>query len=220
MNPSQPLTIEIVSDVVCPWCHIGLRRLDLALEAVRRRHPDIHYIKRWRPFFLNPSVSSEGEPYLPHLVKKFGSPERVQAAFQHVRDAGAAYGLDYRFEDIKLLVNTFQAHRLIHWAQQSGDAQILVERLLVGQFQRVENLGDNAVLANIAVECGYSEAAIVEYLNSDEDTQHVQEQESESRAWGVTAVPTFIVGRKLMVAGAEEPMLLAEAIERVLAMGS
>lgn len=220
MNPTQSVAIEIVSDVVCPWCFIGLRRLDVALEFVRRGHPDIHCTKRWRPFFLNPNASQDGEPYLPHLVRKFGGIERVQAAFQHVRDVGGAYGIDYRFEDINVLASTFQAHRLVHWAQQQGDAQSLVERLLVGQFQRGENLGDKAVLVSIAVECGYSEAALSGYLDSDADSVEVRHLEMESRSWGVTAVPTFIIERKLMVAGAEDPVLLADAIEQVLAMPS
>ena len=97
MSPTQPLLIEIVSDVVCPWCFIGLRRLELAIDAVRRKHPDFECIKHWRPFFLNPDTPPEGEPYLPFLEQKFGGRERVQAVFQHVRDAGATYGLDYDF---------------------------------------------------------------------------------------------------------------------------
>lgn len=220
MSPTQPLLIEIVSDVVCPWCFIGLRRLDLAISAVRRKHPDFACVKRWRPFFLNPDTPPEGEPYLPFLVHKFGGRERVEALFQHVRDAGAAYGLEYDFAAIKVRANTLQAHRLIHWAQQKGDAQPLVERLLVAQFQRGEHVGDKAVLAGIAGECGYSTAAIVDYLDSDEDTALVREMERESRRWGVSAVPTFIIGRKIMVPGAEDPMLLADAIEQVLGMPS
>ena len=218
MNPNQPLLIEIVSDVVCPWCFIGLRRLDLAIAAVRRKHPDFECTKQWRPFFLNPDTPPEGEPYLPFLVHKFGSRERVEALFQHVRDAGAAYGLDYNFAAIKLRANTLNAHRLIHRAQQQGDAQPLVERLFVGQFQRGEHVGDKAVLTRIAGECGYSAAEIAAYLDSDEDVALVREMERESRRWGVSAVPTFIVGRKVMVPGAEDPMILADAIEQVLAM--
>jgi len=215
MTRATPLTIEIVSDVVCPWCFIGMRRLDLAIAAVRREHPDFQCVKRWRPFFLNPNTPPDGEPYLAFLVKKFGSFEQVQALFERVREAGAAYGLDYHFDKIKVRANTLQAHRLIYWAQQMGDVQPLVERLFVGQFQLGENVSDKAVLVDIAVECGYSEAAVKEYLHSDRDTSNVREMERESRAWGVTAVPTFAVDRKIAVPGAEDPMILAEAIEQV-----
>lgn len=213
----MPLTIEIVSDLVCPWCFIGLRRLDLAIAAVRRERPDFQCVKRWRPFFLNPDTPPEGEPYLPFLVNKFGSREQVESLFQRVRDAGAVYGLDYRFERIAVRANTLQAHRLIHWAQQFGDAQPLLERLFVGQFQRGENVGDKAVLANIAGECAYDPAAVMAYLDSDQESALVREMERESRAWGVNAVPSFVVGRKIVVAGAEDPMRLANAIEQVLA---
>lgn len=216
MTRVSPLTIEIVSDVVCPWCFIGMRRLDLAIASVRRGHPDFECVKRWRPFFLNPNTPPHGEPYLPFLIKKFGSLELVQALFERVREAGAAYGLDYHFDKIKVRANTLQAHRLIYWAQQMGDAQPLVERLFVGQFQLGENVSDEAVLLRIAVECGYNETDVREYLYSDRDTSIVRDMERESRTWGVTAVPTFVVDRKIAVPGAEDPMILAEAIEKIL----
>lgn len=212
----KPLTIEIVSDVVCPWCFIGLRRLDAALGMVREQFPDFQCMKRWRPFFLNPDTPPEGEPYLPFLIRKFGSRERVEAIFQQVRAAGAAYGLAYRFEDIPVRANTLQAHRLIHWAQQGGDAQALVERLFVGQFQRGENVSDNAALLRMAGECGYSVEEVRAYLESEADAALVRAMEKESRGWGVVAVPTFVVDRKIGVQGAEDPRILADAILQLL----
>ena len=117
------LTIEIVSDLVCPWCFIGLRRLSTAIEQVRREIPGFSCRKVWRPFFLNPDTPPQGEPYMPFLEAKFGSREAVEALFARVREAGRAYDLDYAFERITLRANTLQAHRLIHWAQQRGEAQ-------------------------------------------------------------------------------------------------
>lgn len=210
------LNIEIVSDVVCPWCFIGLRRLDLAVEAVRRDVPDFQYTRQWRPFFLNPDTPPEGEPYLPFLEAKFGGRAQVDALFARVRAAGEPYGIHYAFEKIALRANTLQAHRLIHWAQQFGDAGPLVERLFEAQFQRGEYVGDKAVLASIAGECGYDAAAAARYLASDEDTTRVRELEAESRQWGVKAVPSFVVDRKFLVAGAEDPAILAQAIREVL----
>jgi predicted DsbA family dithiol-disulfide isomerase len=214
------LTIEIVSDVVCPWCFIGLRRLDRAIAAVQDDVPQFSPVKRWRPFFLNPQTPPDGEPYLPFLVRKFGSQEHVDSLFARVREAGLDYGLDYHFEKIRLRANTLQAHRLIHWAQQQGDAQALVERLFVGQFQLGEHVGDRAVLVHIAGECGYDAEAVRQYLASDADTDLVRQQEREARVWGVNAVPTFVVDRKVAVAGAENPLVLAAAIRRVLAGGA
>lgn len=211
------LTIEIVSDVVCPWCFIGLRRIDAAIELVRRDIPDFHCTKRWLPFFLNPDTPPEGEPYLPFLVAKFGSAERVEEIFARVREAGRDYGLSYAFEKIALRANTLQAHRLIHWAQQRGDAEALVERLFVAQFQRGEHVSDTDVLVAIAGECGYPADAVAAYLASDQDVTLLRAMEAEVRAAGIRQVPTFIVDRQRVVVGAEDPAILAEAIRTTLA---
>jgi len=210
------VSIEIVSDVVCPWCFIGLRRLERAIAIIREESPEFVCVKRWRPFFLNPDTPPEGEPYLPFLVQKFGGIDRVQAIFDRVQAAGAEYGLRYNFDKIQLRANTLQAHRLIHWVQQRGDAEKLVERLFVGQFQRGEHVGDPQVLADIAEECGYARTEVANYLASNDDVQMVRQMERESHAWGVTAVPTFIVERKITVPGAEDPQMLAGAIRQVL----
>ncbi|MDE1546756.1 DsbA family oxidoreductase [Dechloromonas agitata] len=210
-------TIEIVSDLVCPWCFIGLRRLAVAIEQVRRDVPDLECRKRWRPFFLNPQTPPEGEPYLPFLVDKFGSREAVEALFERVREAGRPYGIEYAFEKITLRANTLQAHRLIHWAQQQGDAEALVERLFVAQFQRGEYVGDVGLLAAIAGECGYSAADAAAYLASTQDTDSVRAMEADVRQAGIRQVPTFIVDRQQIVVGAEDPRVLAEAIRRALA---
>lgn len=210
-------TIEIVSDLVCPWCFIGLRRLAVAIEQVRRDVPDLECHKRWRPFFLNPQTPPEGEPYLPFLFDKFGSREAVEALFERVREAGRPYGIEYAFEKITLRANTLQAHRLIHWAQQQGDAEALVERLFVAQFQRGEYLGDVSLLAAIAGECGYSAADAAAYLASMQDIDSVRAMEADVRQAGIRQVPTFIVDRQQIVVGAEDPRVLAEAIRRALA---
>ncbi|MBV2194731.1 MAG: DsbA family oxidoreductase [Azonexus sp.] len=211
------LTIEIVSDLVCPWCFIGLRRLSTAIEQVRREIPGFSCRKVWRPFFLNPDTPPQGEPYMPFLEAKFGSREAVEAIFARVREAGRAYDLDYAFERITLRANTLQAHRLIHWAQQRGEAEQLVERLFVAQFQRGEYVGDVALLTQIAAECGYPPAEVAAYLASTQDVDTVRSQEAEGRAAGIRQVPTFIVDRRLVVVGAEDPAVLAEAMRQAWA---
>ena len=211
------LTIEIVSDLVCPWCFIGLRRLSTAIEQVRREIPEFSCRKVWRPFFLNPDTPPQGEPYMPFLEAKFGSREAVEALFARVREAGRAYDLDYAFERITLRANTLQAHRLIHWAQQRGEAEQLVERLFVAQFQRGEYVGDVALLTQIAAECGYPPAEVAAYLASTQDVDTVRSQEAEGRAAGIRQVPTFIVDRRLVVVGAEDPAVLAEAMRQAWA---
>lgn len=208
------LTIEIVSDIVCPWCFIGMRRLEAAIEQVRHDIPDFYCRKLWLPFFLNPDTPPEGEPYMPFLIAKFGSRERVEAIFGHVREAGREYGLDYAFERIALRANTLRAHRLIHWAQQRGPAERLVERLFAAQFQRGEHVGDSGLLVAVADECGYPADEVADYLASEQDVDLLRTMEAEVRSVGIHQVPTFIVNRKLVVVGAEDPTVLAEAIRK------
>lgn len=206
------LDIAIVSDIVCPWCYIGLRRLDIALAEVRRSYPEFQCQKRWLPFFLNPDTPPEGEPYLPFLEQKFGGRPAVDALFARVREAGAAYGLNYEFERIRLRANTLQAHRLIHWQQQRGDASALVERLFIAQFQQGLHIGDREVLCSLAAECGLPREAVAAYLESNEETFEIKALERQIRANGIRMVPTFIVGGKHVVVGAEDPSILARAI--------
>lgn len=211
------LTVEIVSDLVCPWCYIGLRRLDAAIAEVRRELPDFACEKRWRPFFLNPDTPPEGEPYLPFLEKKFGGPAPVAALFERVRAAGRPWGVEYAFEKIEVRANTLQAHRLIHWAQQRGDAARLVERLFVAQFQRGERIGDLTLLTQVAVECGYPGEEVESYLASGQDSEEVRATERRFRAMGISMVPTFIVDGRQIVVGAEDPTVLAAAIRKSMA---
>lgn len=213
----KPLTIEVVSDVVCPWCFIGLRRLEQAVALVRENYPDFRYELRWRPFFLNPDTPPEGEPYLPFLVQKFGGRERVEAIWQRIREIGASLGIDYQFEKIQIRANTLLAHRLIHWAQQRGDASKLVEGLFKAQFEQGENVSDRTILAKVATACGYDQTEVLSHLDSDDDAALVQAMEQEARGWGVSSVPTFVFDRKSGIQGAEEPTVLANEIKQLLA---
>lgn len=214
---ARMLTLDIVSDIVCPWCFIGLRRLDLAVAEVRRAEPEFSCRKRWRPFFLNPDTPPQGEPYLPFLERKFGGRAPVEALFERVRAAGRPYGIDYAFEKIRVRANTLDAHRLIHWAQQQGDAALLVERLFAAQFQRGENVGEPGVLIAAARDCGYPADVVAAYLASSRDTDVVRAMESEVRAMGVRMIPSFIIDGRRLVVGAEDPSVLARAMLETLA---
>lgn len=214
------ITVEIVSDIVCPWCFIGTRRLAAAIDLVWQEIPGFACRKVWWPFFLNPDTPPEGEPYMPFLERKFGGRAQVEAIFDRVRAAGRAYGIDFAFDNIALRANTLNAHRLLHWAQQRSAAETrvdaLVERLFAAQFQRGEHVGDPAVLANIAAECGYDAREVGAYLASNRDEQTVRDMERQARERGISMVPTFIVEGKSIVVGAEDPAILAAAIRKVL----
>jgi len=214
------ITIEIVSDIVCPWCFIGTRRLEAALAQVRQTLPDFQCRKLWQPFFLNPDTPPAGEPYLPFLLSKFGSRDKVEEIFDRVRAAGRPYGIEYAFEKIQFRANTLQAHRLLHWAQtveaDTSKVDALVERLFSAQFQRGEHVGDVAVLVAIAAECGYDAAVVADYLASERDADTVREKENATRQKGITMVPTFILPGGKIIVGAEDPAILAEAIRGAL----
>lgn len=209
--------IDIVADIVCPWCFIGKRRLETAVARVRAERPDFTYKTSWRPFFLNPDTPPEGEPYLPFLEQKFGGKAPVEALFERVRQAGQAYGLDFAFEKIIRRANTLQAHRLLYWAQQRSNSDALIERLFVAQFQRGEPVGDLAMLVKIAAECGYPAAEVKAYLASDEDTETIREDERMVRQMGIRMVPTFILNSRQVIVGAEDPAVLAGAILQIIA---
>lgn len=212
------ISIQIVSDIVCPWCYIGTRRLAAAVALIRREQPDFQYRTVWQPFFLNPDTPPEGEPYLPFLEKKFGGRPAVDAIFARVRAAGAPYGLTYAFEDIPLRANTLKAHRLLHRVQTLAPDTLkvdaLVERLFVANFQRGEYVGDSAVLTRIAGECGYDTAAIAAYLATDADAELVQAEAAKIRDKGINMVPTFVLPDGQTIVGAEDPAILAAALRQ------
>jgi predicted DsbA family dithiol-disulfide isomerase len=212
---NEPLVIGIVSDVVCPWCYIGKRRLERAIEEVRRQHPGFAARLQWHPFFLNPDSPAEGEPYHPYLERKFGGPAQVAALFDRVRAAGRGVGIDFAFERIALRANTLKAHRLIHRAQAAGDAGPLVERLFAAQFLQGQHVGDPAVLARIAGYCGFDSREMRAYLDSAEDEDLVQATERQFRRMGVTAVPTFLFAGQTLT-GAQDPAVMAGEILKAL----
>jgi predicted DsbA family dithiol-disulfide isomerase len=216
-NPAMELHIDIVSDVVCPWCFIGKRRLARAVELLKAERADLQVSCRWLPYFLNPDTPPAGEPYRPFLEAKFGGPAAVDAVFERVRAAGRTVGIDFAFEKIALRANTLNAHRLIHASQARGDADALVERLFVANFIEGRHVGDSATLAAIAAECGWTAAEASRYLASDEDRQAVRDAAARAHEIGVTAVPSFIANGRGMLTGAEPPEVIADLLRQSLA---
>jgi predicted DsbA family dithiol-disulfide isomerase len=210
------ISIDVVSDVVCPWCFIGKRHLDKALAQWRAEHPDSMVTVSWHPFFLNPDTPDGGEPYRPFLEKKFGGPQGLAEIWQRVREAGRPAGIEFAFEKIELRANTLTAHRLIHWAQKAdaGKATNLIEALFAAQFLEGRHVGDRAILAGIAAGCGYDAAAVKAYLDSDEDADTVREDADQSRRMGINGVPFFVFNQKLAASGAQAPEALLEAMRQ------
>jgi predicted DsbA family dithiol-disulfide isomerase len=212
----EAMTIDVVSDVVCPWCFIGKRHLDRALELWRAESPDGAVAMRWQPFFLDPDTPKCGEPYRPYLEKKFGGPEKLAEIWQRVSQAGRKAGIEFAFEKIELRANTLQAHRLIHCAQKVGAGGTaiagLIEGLFVAQFIAGRHIGEREVLATVADECGLDREAVMRYLATDEDAAEVQANAAEAQRQGISGVPCFIFNDRVAVAGAQAPEALVQAI--------
>ena len=207
------ITIDIVSDVVCPWCFIGKRHLEAALAQFGQP-----VALRWLPFFLNPDTPPEGEPYRPFLEKKFGGPEGLAGIWARVREAGQQAGIIFEFEKIALRANTLAAHRLIHRFQQQGGAtEALVEAIFAAGFCAGRFIGDPDVLADLAAQCGENRAEVLAWLHSDAEAETVLAQEARIRQMGISGVPFFIFNGKLAVSGAQPPEVLLDALRQSIA---
>lgn len=214
----KELLIDIFSDVVCPWCFIGKRQLEAALQTFSREQPEIKVTLRWLPYFLNPDAPQEGDPYRPFLESKFGGAAAVDAMLARVQAAAQSAGLELSLDKISLRGNTLNAHRLIHRFQQRGNADALVERLFAAHFQLGEFIGDTEVLVKIAVECGDEAEAVTAYLNSSDDSIAVLEQALRARKAGITGVPFFIFNGKQALTGAQPAQEILSYINQALAL--
>ena len=200
--------IDVVSDVVCPWCYIGKRRLEAALQRLDGSPPQIH----WHPFQLNPDLPPEGVDRRSYVEAKFGGAERAAAIYARVRAAGAAVGIAFDFDLIARQPNTLGAHRLIAWAQSRGDAGALVERLFRAYFIEGAYIGDPAELERLAGEAGFDGDAAAAFLASDEGIAEVAGADRRARELGIGGVPLFIFNRRVAVSGAQEPDTLLAAL--------
>ncbi len=212
--PSSPneLTIDVISDVVCPWCFIGKRRLEKAIAL----KPEIAVTVRYRPFFLNSWVPREGISRQEYLIRKFGSVERYMANAPRVVAAAREEGLVYNIDAITRQPNTIDCHRLIRWSVESGDPARMKQRLMDLYFTYGADLSDSEVLVAAARECGMDADRVRQRLSSDEDVEIVTADARSFETAGVNGVPYFILGGIFAVSGAREPEYLAEAMERAV----
>jgi predicted DsbA family dithiol-disulfide isomerase len=211
------VAIDVVSDVVCPWCYIGKRKLETALDELAARHPPQEASVRWHPFQLNPDIPAEGIPRSAYLRAKFGGEGRAADIYARVTAVGAEVGIAFDFDRIQVQPNTLAAHRLIAWAQDRGDAKQtsdLVERLFVAYFVQGRTIGDAEVLVAIASEAGLDPGAARAMLASAEGLAAVSAEDREARSVGINGVPFFIFNGSTAVSGAHDPKTLLEAIAK------
>jgi predicted DsbA family dithiol-disulfide isomerase len=212
-SPPNELMIDVVSDVVCPWCFIGKRRLEKAIAL----KPDVAVTVRFRPFFLNSWVPREGISREEYLVKKFGSVANYMANAPRVVAAAREEGLVYNIDIIKRQPNTIDCHRLIRWSGESGDPARMKQRLMDLYFTEGGDLSDREVLVAAAQTCGMDAEQVRQRLAGDDDVDLICAEAQSFEAAGVNGVPYFILGGIFAVAGAQEPEYLLEAIERTVA---
>jgi predicted DsbA family dithiol-disulfide isomerase len=215
MAKRETISVDVVSDVVCPWCFIGQKRLDSAIGKV----PEVDVEVRWRPYQLDPTIPAEGKDRKRYMLDKFGSEERIRQIHDRIEPLGAAEGINFAFDAIKVAPNTLDAHRLIRWAGAAGEdvQNRLVRRLFKLNFEEGQNLGDHTVLVDAAREAGMDAAIVETLLPTDADVEAVKSEMATAQRMGITGVPCFLREGKYAVMGAQDTETLADAIRQVAA---
>jgi len=201
--------IDVVSDVICPWCFLGKRRLDAALAAL-----DMDVFIRWRPYMLDPTIPPEGLDRHEYMLNKFGA-ERLKTIHDPLIEAGKELDVPYHFDLITRTPNTLDAHRLIRWAHTVDRQTEMVERLFLAYWSEGKDVGNRDVLAQCAGEAGINAAQIRELLDSEQDVEETKAEIQHATNIGVTGVPTFIMAQSYALVGAQSPAVLVDAISRV-----
>ncbi|MBB4244659.1 DsbA family oxidoreductase [Rhizobium tropici] len=213
----ERITIDIVSDVVCPWCYLGKARLELAIAEVQ---DEVGVDLNWRPYRLNPDYPPEGVDQKKALEQKLGGAERVAEGHKMLTELGREVGIKFDFDAIKIGPNTLDAHRLIHWSvTESREKQDkVVDALFKANFEQGRNVGDHAVLLDIAEEAGLDRSVISTLLASDADRDLIIGEIDAAQKIGVNGVPFFIFDQQYAVSGAQTPDALAEALRDIAKM--
>lgn len=208
------VNIDIVSDVMCPWCYIGKKRLE---EALKDLPENLQIDVRWRPYQLDPTLPKEGKDRKQYLEEKFGGSERATQIYSAVVEAGREEDIAFNFSGIEVSPNTLDAHRLIRWAasEAPGVQDRLVDILFRAYFIDGKNIGDNAVLLDAAVQVGMDRSITEGLLAGTADCLEVEQEIEVARKMGVTGVPCFILDNKYAVMGAQASDVLANAIRDV-----
>lgn len=210
------LTIDVVSDVVCPWCYIGKRKLERALELYRDKHPQADVpVVSWHPFQLNPDMPAEGMPRQDYIARKFGA--RGGNTYERVRMVGQTVGIDFQFDRIERQPNTLAAHSLIALAGKHGLQDAVKEAILRAYFLDARDLTDHDTLVAIGTEAGLPDADVRAALGDPRLRELVEQSDVRAREIGVQGVPFFIFNQRVAVSGAHDPEVLLSAMEQALA---
>ena len=204
--------LDIISDPICPWCYIGKTNLDKALIEF----PDHPFVIEWHPFQLNPDMPAGGMDRRTYLEAKFGGQEGAVKAYAPVAEHAEKAGAKINFDAMQVTPNTIDAHRLIHWAGIEQRQSLVVDLLFKAYFVDGRDIGDHEVLADIADTAEMDAAMVAKLLASDADTDDIRARDAHSRKMGVNSVPTFIVGQKHAVPGAQPPEMWVGVIKDIM----
>lgn len=204
------MQIDIVSDTVCPWCFIGKRKLEQAL-ALR---PDIAFDIRWRAYRLDPTIPRGGVDRRAYMKAKFGDSPRTSAMSDALKSAGDSVGIAFAFDRIEKRPDTIDSHRLIRWAASGGEQSDIVERLFKAYFEEGRDIGDDAVLVDVAREAGMDAALVEDLLAKDADRELVEQEDALAHRMGISGVPTFIFANKYLISGAHDADKLVRVIDK------
>ncbi|EKE75937.1 DsbA family oxidoreductase [Gallaecimonas xiamenensis] len=199
----KKLNVDMVSDLMCPWCALGLQALEQALTLLG---DELEVELRFRPFELNPEAPLEGIPVFDNMASKYGlAREQVLANFARITDLGLALGFTFNMEKRSHYYNSFDAHRLLHWAGEQGGQLALKKALLAGYFTDAQNLGDHQVLADIAQQAGLDRQQALAMLASDRYRQEVRQAKAKYRQLGVRSIPTLVINDQYQIVGSQSP---------------
>lgn len=207
---SAAITIDVVSDVMCPWCYIGKRRLDRAQVM----SPDVETIVRWRPFLLDATIPPEGMDRQEYLDKKFGR-EQATEIYKQISEAGEMEGIIFAFDRIEKSPSTINAHRLIRWAEVGEQQDIVVDRLFELFFTEGEDIGEPSVLLDAAREGRMDVNLVEEVLATDRDIDEVKKEIAMAHDLGVQGVPTFVFNQEHILVGAQRAEILADVLQQL-----
>lgn len=209
------LVIDVISDVVCPWCFIGMKRLEHAANLVE----DVEIKPRWRPYQLDGNIPKGGLPRKKYMLDKFGSEDRINQMHERISQLGEVEGIRFNFDAIQVSPNTLDAHRLIRWAGSpkapAGAQRLMVKRLFELYFEEGRDIGDHNVLIEAADECGLDAALVTALLPSPADEESLRAEIASASAMGITGVPSFVFESRYVVVGAQVSEMLADAIRQI-----
>ncbi len=204
------ICVEVYSDIICPWCYVGKRRLERALTMIGEEPPVI-----WRPFQLNPAMPKNGMNRTAYLEAKFGSLSMFRHIEKQVLEAGKAEQISFAFDKITIAPNTFLAHRLIWYGRRNGKQDSTVETLFRYYFIEGRDIGQVQTLVHAAVEIGLDGGAAERFLTGEEGVQEVKAEESAGHRFGIGSVPYFLLNQTYAISGAQPADVLVSAIRKV-----